>query len=87
MTGGHARPATGIHEVLVEGRGHEGDLTTFDPALRTLVLQGYRDRLQAMEAMDGIRHVSVFRNRGRRGRFGSGEEEESTPLRDLTRGS
>lgn len=66
VTGGHARPATGIHEVLVEGREHEGDFPGFDPQLRTLVLQGYRERLQAMEAMDGIRHVSVFRNRGRR---------------------
>jgi len=65
-TGGHARPATGVHEILVEGREHEGDLPTFSPELRTLVLQGYRDRLAAMEAMDGIRHVSVFRNRGRR---------------------
>ncbi len=66
VTGGHARPATGIHEVLVEGRAHEGDLPDFDADLRTLVLRGYRDRLQTMEAMDGIRHVSIFRNRGRR---------------------
>ncbi len=65
-TGGHARPATGVHEILVEGREHEGDLPTFTPELRTQVLQGYRDRLAAMEAMDGIRHVTVFRNRGRR---------------------
>ena len=65
-TGGHARPATGVHEILVEGRAHDGDLPDFAPELRTLVLKGYRERLAAMEAMDGIRHVSVFRNRGRR---------------------
>ncbi|MAQ19330.1 MAG: hypothetical protein CMN30_31585 [Sandaracinus sp.] len=64
--GGHARPATGVHEIIVEGREHEGDLPDFTPALRTLVLQAYRDRLRAVEATDGIRHVAMFRNRGRR---------------------
>ena len=66
VAGGHARPATGVQEVLVEGRAHEGDLPAFDPELRGLVFRAYRDRLRAMEAMDGIRHVSMFRNRGRR---------------------
>lgn len=66
VVGGHARPATGVHEIVVEGRAHEGDLPGYAAELRTLVMQTYRDRLLAMESMDGIRHVTVFRNRGRR---------------------
>ena len=64
--GGHARPATGVHEILVEGRAHDGDLPDFAPELRDVVLRAYRDRLRAIEGTDGIRYVAMFRNRGRR---------------------
>ena len=66
IDGGHARPATGTHEVLVEGTAHDGDIDQWAEPMRSSVLRAYRDRLQDLEAMDGIRQIAMFRNRGRR---------------------
>ncbi|HJK90554.1 MAG TPA: hypothetical protein RMH85_03960 [Polyangiaceae bacterium LLY-WYZ-15_(1-7)] len=64
--GGHARPATGFHEVLVESREHDLDVPSFTPERWRLAMRAYRERLLQYEQLDGIQHVSVFRNRGRR---------------------
>ncbi|MEM1417330.1 MAG: hypothetical protein AAGH15_20700 [Myxococcota bacterium] len=64
--GGHVRPGAGIHEVIVEGPDHDGDLATFEVDLLRRVLRAYRQRVRTHEEVDGIRHVSLFRNRGRR---------------------
>ncbi|MEM9069012.1 MAG: hypothetical protein AAGE52_10930 [Myxococcota bacterium] len=59
----HGSAARGAHEVIVEGRAHEGDLTTFSRDLRRLVLRAYQDRIRVHR---GTGHVHLFRNRGRR---------------------
>ncbi|MEO0325767.1 MAG: hypothetical protein AAF447_22615 [Myxococcota bacterium] len=64
--GGHARPGAGLHEVIVEGRAHDADLVDADGELLRQVFHAYRARVRAIEDAPGIRHVSLFRNRGRR---------------------
>ena len=66
VAGGHARVATGVHEVIIETRAHEGDLPDFDVAHLTRVLEAYRERNRALVSIDGVRQVSLFRNRGLR---------------------
>ncbi len=64
--GGHVRPGAGLHEVIVEGRAHEADLVSYHAELLERVFRAYRERVGTFEDVDGIRHVSLFRNRGRR---------------------
>ncbi|MCB9624561.1 MAG: hypothetical protein H6721_23260 [Sandaracinus sp.] len=55
--------AAGAHEVIVEGRDHEGDLVDFDDARLRRVFLAYRDRVAHHEDR-GAASVVLFRNRG-----------------------
>jgi UDPglucose--hexose-1-phosphate uridylyltransferase len=66
LTSEGARPASGLHEVVIESRDHDADLATYDPGHAALVLRAIRARLRTIEAMPGLAAISVFRNRGRR---------------------
>jgi UDPglucose--hexose-1-phosphate uridylyltransferase len=56
----------GRHELVVESRAHDLDLADLAPDALARVLGVYRDRVRALETMEGVRSVIVFRNRGRR---------------------
>ncbi|MBM3486534.1 MAG: DUF4931 domain-containing protein [Alphaproteobacteria bacterium] len=60
-----AAPA-GRHEVIVETPDHDRDLADFDDDERATVLELYRRRIVALEAMPGAEAVVLFRNRGPR---------------------
>ncbi len=60
------RAGEGAHEVIIEGREHDVDLPSMAPDMWRASMRMYRDRAAAIRARPGIRHVSVFRNRGRR---------------------
>ncbi|NOY94337.1 MAG: hypothetical protein GXP55_24425 [Deltaproteobacteria bacterium] len=64
--GGRARPAFGAQEVVIECPEHDLDLPDLPLAHLTCLLAVYRDRLRALSAREGVAHVSLFRNRGRR---------------------
>lgn len=59
-------PATGAHEVIVDAPEHDLDFPDFSDEQVKAALRIYRDRLRALEAVPGVAHVSLFRNRGRR---------------------
>lgn len=65
---GQARavPAHGAHEVIVESRDHDRDLATMtaDEALDVLAL--WRSRSKALARIEGVRAITLFRNKGRR---------------------
>lgn len=64
--GGRARPAYGEQELVIECPEHDLDLPDL-PLLHLARLLGvYRDRLRALSAREGVAHVALFRNRGRR---------------------
>ncbi len=53
----------GLHDVIIESRGHEDDIDSighFD-----LVLEMYKRRAEFFYKLDGIKYVAVFRNRGK----------------------
>jgi UDPglucose--hexose-1-phosphate uridylyltransferase len=56
----------GAHEVVIEHRAHDLDLSGYDPAHARLVLEAWATRTRALEAREGVRAVLPFRNRGRR---------------------
>lgn len=58
--------AAGAHEVIVESPEHDADFGDFTPEHARDVLRVYRDRVVAVGALEGVRAVSAFRNRGRR---------------------
>jgi UDPglucose--hexose-1-phosphate uridylyltransferase len=64
--GGEALAPHGMHEVVIESTAHDLDLPDFTPGQMLEVLQAYRERVRALERSQGVRHVSIFRNRGRR---------------------
>jgi UDPglucose--hexose-1-phosphate uridylyltransferase len=64
--GGRARPAFGAQEVVIECPEHDLDLPDLPLPHLTRLLGVYRDRLRALSSREGIAHVSLFRNRGRR---------------------
>jgi UDPglucose--hexose-1-phosphate uridylyltransferase len=63
---GREVPARGVHELVIEAREHALDWPDFAPAHGADVLGMYRDRYRALSRVPDVRHVSVFRNRGRR---------------------
>jgi UDPglucose--hexose-1-phosphate uridylyltransferase len=63
--GDHVAPR-GTHEVVIEHPAHDLDMADYDALHLADVLAVYRDRARALAALDGVRTVSVFRNRGRR---------------------
>ncbi len=65
-SGGEWRRGTGVHEVLIESREHDADFVDYDPDHAARVMGMYRDRLRAVMGEPGVRHVALFRNRGRR---------------------
>ncbi len=54
------------HEVIVESRDHDADLTTMSASEIETALRATRARLRALEAAPRIESVIYFRNRGRR---------------------
>lgn len=56
----------GAHDVLIEHRAHDVDLSGYDPAHARLVLDAWAQRARVLEARPGVRAVLPFRNRGRR---------------------
>ena len=65
VSGGHARPATGWHEILIEGSDHDLDIPKFSAELFGSVICAMRDRVRELEERPGVRQVHLFRNRGR----------------------
>jgi UDPglucose--hexose-1-phosphate uridylyltransferase len=61
---GRAAPLFGVHEVVIESREHDVDLPDYSVDHLADVLGVYRDRMRALATMEGIQHVSAFRNRG-----------------------
>lgn len=59
-------PTRGVHEVLIEAPDHDADLPDLASEQLVRVLRMYRDRVAALGAIEGIRSVAAFRNRGRR---------------------
>jgi UDPglucose--hexose-1-phosphate uridylyltransferase len=59
-----ANATFGMHEVVVETPLHDQELSQRTAEELLLTLQAYRERLGALLAMPGVRHVSVFRNKG-----------------------
>ena len=64
--GGRARPASGVQEVVIECPEHDFDLPDLPLPRLARLLGVYRDRLRVLSAREGIAHVALFRNRGRR---------------------
>jgi len=58
--------AGGAHEVIVESREHDRDLSVMSPAEASDVLLAWRDRSRALGRLTGTRAVILFRNKGRR---------------------
>ncbi|MBN8612767.1 MAG: hypothetical protein J0L92_19385 [Deltaproteobacteria bacterium] len=61
-----AIPALGVHEVIVESREHERDLATMRPEEALDVLTLWRARSRALARLEGVRAITLFRNKGRR---------------------
>jgi UDPglucose--hexose-1-phosphate uridylyltransferase len=64
--GARRMPGSGVHEVIVESRDHDRDLATMhaDEALDVLTL--WRARSRALARIEGVRAITLFRNKGRR---------------------
>lgn len=60
-----AAPASGIHEVIVEGARHDLDLSSLPAAQLTAVIALWRDRCRALLHARDVQSVVLFRNRGR----------------------
>src|SRR3989344_4003355 len=54
----------GAHEIIVETPSHGRQLSDFSPAELKQLLHVYTGRLAALEARDGVKYVSVFKNHG-----------------------
>ncbi len=61
-----AEAASGAHEVIVESREHDRDLSVMSPSEARDVLWAWRDRSRALARLAGTRAVILFRNKGRR---------------------
>ena len=57
-------PAFGRHEVIVESPGHDDDLGDLSVERFLDVFEMVNRRVKALESLDGVRYVSVFKNRG-----------------------
>lgn len=66
------------HDVVVETRDHDGDLSRYDAGTARDVLLALRERVRHHEARPGVRVVTTFRNRGRRA--GSSQPHPHTQL-------
>jgi UDPglucose--hexose-1-phosphate uridylyltransferase len=60
------RPATGAHEVIVETRLHEADLSDLDADALAVVLDLHRSRHRALAGRPDAAAVLLFKNRGPR---------------------
>jgi UDPglucose--hexose-1-phosphate uridylyltransferase len=56
--------ATGVHEVIIEGREHNRGYTDLDDGEVLDVMRAYRQRFAAAAADERIEHVVIFRNQG-----------------------
>jgi UDPglucose--hexose-1-phosphate uridylyltransferase len=61
-----ALAAHGAHEVIVESRHHDRDLAAMTPAEALDVLTLWRARSKALAQIEGVRAITLFRNKGRR---------------------
>lgn len=59
-----ARPAGGLHEVIVESPVHDDDLTRMDDPQVEAVVRVYRDRMRWLLSRPGVEAVVLFRNHG-----------------------
>jgi UDPglucose--hexose-1-phosphate uridylyltransferase len=59
-------PPAGDHEVVIESREHDLDLPDFGAEHAGDLIRVWRDRVLALGARADVRHVTLFRNRGRR---------------------
>jgi UDPglucose--hexose-1-phosphate uridylyltransferase len=59
-----ARPARGVHEVIIETPDHHRRLGCFKEDELTTVLSVYRTRMEALRSKPGVRSVALFRNEG-----------------------
>ncbi len=62
---GHAEPAVGRHEVIIETPVHNRDLTALGDDDMLEVMRTYRARYAAAAAEERVRHILIFRNFGR----------------------
>ena len=56
--------AIGHHEVIVESRCHDEDLSTARPSQLTHVINAYLDRIEELSKKTYVKHVAIFRNYG-----------------------
>lgn len=59
-----ARPAGGLHEVIIESPRHDDDLAIMDDAQLEAVVGVYRERCRRLMRREGIQAVVLFRNHG-----------------------
>jgi UDPglucose--hexose-1-phosphate uridylyltransferase len=59
-----AIPGHGYHEVIIDSPDHGAGASGFDEEQMDLLLTVFRDRYSYYRSMDGIRYVSLFKNRG-----------------------
>lgn len=59
-----ARPATGIHEIIIESPRHNLDLSQMPAAAVEMVLKTYRNRYLNITESDPEFSIVIFRNRG-----------------------
>jgi UDPglucose--hexose-1-phosphate uridylyltransferase len=61
---GRIRPATGVHELVVETPSHSEELPDRDAGQVVLLLEAIRRRMSELEARAATRHVIAFKNKG-----------------------
>jgi len=66
LRSGVIAPAHGWHEVVVDDRAHDTDLSDLPPEHLAAWLRVLRDRVRELQSRAGVVQVQVFRNRGRR---------------------
>ncbi len=59
------RPATGVHEVIIETPLHNSDIPLMQREEMADVVRAYRQRHVALSSLAGMRYVLVFRNHGK----------------------
>lgn len=61
------RPAYGSHEVIVESSRHDADLADLSVSHLMKVFDVYQERINALQEVEGIKYVLVFKNKGAEG--------------------
>jgi UDPglucose--hexose-1-phosphate uridylyltransferase len=59
-----AIPGHGYHEVIIDSPDHKANAARFDQEQMSLLLSVFRDRYSYYRRMEGVRYISLFKNRG-----------------------